>query len=249
VWGCDQASEPPAKPKVIRKKIIAKKDKPATSRDVKKATPSEPKADVRQQPQEPKTKSPTRIAKKDDAASAKKAKAKPAISPKSDIAAPQDTVAAPQPKPGADTEATQTIPESQTPAAGVKIAATDVPRYNPKGKIDPFEPLFKQKKVVAKTKTKKRKKRLPRTPLERIDLSQLKLVAIVRAKSGNRAMVEEASGKGYIISRGTYIGTNSGKVLKIQKNKVIVAEEIEDVMGNVSIRNTEIKLPKPPGEL
>jgi len=40
-----------------------------------------------------------------------------------------------------------------------------------------------------------------------------------------------------------------GKVIKIEKNKVIVAEEFEDYSGNVTKRNKEIKLPKPPGEL
>ena len=120
--------------------------------------------------------------------------------------------------------------------------------YNPKGKIDPFEPLFSEKPTVALKKSK-RKKRTPRTPLERIDLSQLKLVAIVLASSGNRALVEESSGKGYVVKKGTYMGTNSGKVVKIEKNKVIVAEEFEDYSGNVTKRNREIKLPKPPGEL
>jgi len=267
---CDQASEPPAKPKVIRKKIIAQKDKPATTRKVKKAEPSKAKPAVQQpqkpeapQPQQkekasqkPKAASPTLIADKDKPTLAQKPAAKPAISPKSDISASEQPPVAQPPEPDektlkADTKAAAEsfTTETQTPSAGMKLAATQTPRYNPKGKVDPFEPLFKQKTVVAKNSKKKRKKRVPRTPLERIDLSQLKLVAIVLAKSGNRAMVEEASGKGYIISKGTYIGTNAGKVTKIQKHQVVVAEEVEDVMGNVSIRKTEIKLPKPPGEL
>ena len=33
-----------------------------------------------------------------------------------------------------------------------------------------------------------------------------------------------------------------------EKDKVVVAEEYEDVLGNVSLRNKELKLPKPPGE-
>ena len=48
---------------------------------------------------------------------------------------------------------------------------------------------------------------------------------------------------------GFNIGTNAGKVIKIDRHKVIVSEEIEDVTGKVKIRNTELKLPKPPGEL
>ena len=61
-------------------------------------------------------------------------------------------------------------------------------------------------------------------------------------------MVEETSGKGYVIRKGTYIGTNSGKVVRIKKETVIVEEEIEDVTGKIAIRKREIKLPKPPGE-
>jgi type IV pilus assembly protein PilP len=84
--------------------------------------------------------------------------------------------------------------------------------------------------------------------LERLDLSQLKLVGIILASSGNRALVEESSGKGYVIKKGTYIGTNSGKVVKIKKEKVVVEEEFEDVFGKTKLRQREIKLPKPPGE-
>jgi len=135
--------------------------------------------------------------------------------------------------------------DSQTASAG--SSAQQRPIYNPKGKIDPFEPLFREKPVVATVK-KKRERRIPRTPLEKIDLSQLKLVGIILAASGNKALVEESNGKGYVIKPGTYVGTNAGKVVKIEKDKVIVAEEYEDVLGNVTLRNKELKLPKPPGE-
>jgi type IV pilus assembly protein PilP len=268
VLGCDQASEPPAKPKVVRKKIIAQRDKPAAKRKVKKAEPARVKPAAQQQqkpqaqsaekaPQKSKTEGPLQIAKKDQPPPSKKPSAKPAISPKSDISAPPQPVEKSRPpEPDektlkADTKAAAKAftTGSSAPTSANQLAATQAPRYNPKGKVDPFEPLFKEKTVVAKSTKKKRKKRVPRTPLERIDLSQLKLVAIVLAESGNRAMVEESSGKGYIISKGTYIGTNAGKVTQIQRHKVIVAEEVEDVMGNVSIRETELKLPKPPGEL
>jgi type IV pilus assembly protein PilP len=106
--------------------------------------------------------------------------------------------------------------------------------------------LFREREVAASKS--KRKKRIPRTPLEKIDLSQLKLVGIVTASSGNKALVEESNGKGYVIRKGTYIGTNAGKVVEIESDKVIVAEEYEDVVGNVTLRNKELTLPKPPGE-
>ena len=119
--------------------------------------------------------------------------------------------------------------------------------YDPTGKVNPFKPLFKDKPDVPAIK-KTRKKRIPRTPLERIALSQLKLVGIIQAQSGNRALVQESSGKGYIIKKGTYIGLNTGKVTEIRKDAVIIEEEVENVLGKVSTRKQTLKLPKPPGE-
>jgi len=109
---------------------------------------------------------------------------------------------------------------------------------------DPFEPLFNGKhgRTVVK---KKRAKRTPRTPLEKLDLSQLKLVGITLSDRGNTALVEDASGKGYILKEGTYIGTNAGKVIQVLKDRFIVKEEIEDVHGNIILRIREIKLHKP----
>lgn len=120
--------------------------------------------------------------------------------------------------------------------------------YNPEGKLDPFEPLFKKERVSLAVGKKKIKRRKPLTPLERVNLSQLTLVGIIRAPSGNRALVQESSGKGYVVKKGTYIGTNSGKIVQILKDRIIVEEEGEDIYGKVSIIKKPLKLQKPPGE-
>ena len=117
--------------------------------------------------------------------------------------------------------------------------------YDPTGKINPFEPLFKEK---PKPIEKVRQKRVPRTPLEKIALSQLKLVGIILADSGNRALVQESSGKGYIIKKGTYIGLNAGKVTEILKDTVVIEEEVVNVLGKVTTKQKQLKIPKPPGE-
>jgi len=140
--------------------------------------------------------------------------------------------------------------KSFSPVVSAKIRIKGVPLdtvYNPKGKIDPFQPLFqkKPKEVAAK---KKKKRRIRRTPLEKIDLGQLKLTGIIFKESGNKAMVEEASGKGYIIAKGTLIGTRWGKVVRIKKESVIVEEEGEDIMGKITLEKRELKLLKPLGE-
>ncbi|RLB85984.1 MAG: hypothetical protein DRH24_00315 [Deltaproteobacteria bacterium] len=119
--------------------------------------------------------------------------------------------------------------------------------YNPDGKLDPFEPLIKENPVTLPVNHRKAVRRKLLTPLEKLELSQLKLAGIISAQSGNRALVEEGSGKGYIIKKGTYIGTHSGRVTEILSDRIIVEEEVEDIYGKVTVRKKEIKL-KPPGE-
>ena len=131
-------------------------------------------------------------------------------------------------------------------------AVSQIGAYDSTGKIDPFMPLFSDKppkkkpeedmknRIVAKIKRKK-------GPLELVDLSQLNLVAVIMAESGNRAMVEEASGKGYIVKKGTYMGIRNGKVTKILKNSLVVEEEETDWQENISIRERKITL-RPVGE-
>ena len=125
--------------------------------------------------------------------------------------------------------------------------------YDSKGRIDPFIPLVKEEPVkVEKTalidaKGEVREKRA-KTPLEKIELDQLALKAIILAPSGNKALVEESTGKGYIISKGTYIGRNEGRVVKILKDRIVVEELTENFEGKMVAKEKEIKLPKPPGE-
>jgi type IV pilus assembly protein PilP len=123
--------------------------------------------------------------------------------------------------------------------------------YDPTKRLNPFIPLFRpdqEKATIPQTGKSKRKKRMPQTPLERISLEQLQLRAVIRAPSGNRALVEDNSGKGYIIKNGTYIGLNSGIVTQINADSVVIEEEIENLMGELVLQNTEIKLQKPTGE-
>ena len=122
--------------------------------------------------------------------------------------------------------------------------------YNPAGKINPFisfisEEQDKDKSEDVDTKTKKRE---PLTPLEKIDIAQLKLTAITRTATGNIALVEEPGGKGYVVTEGTYVGLNSGKVINVLSDKIIIEEETENIFGKVSIQERELKLQKPTGE-
>ena len=54
------------------------------------------------------------------------------------------------------------------------------------------------------------------------------------------ALVEDSTGKGYFIKRGTEIGKNDGKVTKILKDRIIIEELYEDVFGKV--KKSEVPL-------
>jgi len=97
--------------------------------------------------------------------------------------------------------------------------------YNPEGKIDPFEPLFKIK-PKAVTSVERQKICIPETPLQKLSLGQLKLRAIIQAPGGNTALVEEANGKGYVLKKDVFVGIHCGKVDRIERDMVIVDEPL-----------------------
>jgi type IV pilus assembly protein PilP len=141
--------------------------------------------------------------------------------------------------------------ESEKPESSVSEMAESaiaVDRYNPVGRIDPFQPLFKEEQVATNVSETKKKQRANLTPLEKVDLSQLRLLGVILAPSGDRAMVSEVNGKGYVITLGTYIGISSGRVVEILKDRVIVEEEVENILGKISLRKRELTLQKPAGE-
>ena len=174
-------------------------------------------------------------------------KAKPSIVSKK-IAAPDKSKAA-EPD---NVKKNEPVPEqADIKPVDHEAAQTDQRIYDPSKRLDPFLPLYRSDQdsaSVSQPTKSKRKKRTPQTPLERISLDQLQLRAIIRASSGNRALVEDSSGKGYIIRIGTYMGLNSGIVNQITPESVIVEEEIENLMGELVLQNTEMKLQKPAGE-
>ena len=126
------------------------------------------------------------------------------------------------------------------------------PLYSPKGKTDPFQPLFatESQRMAPAGKGGKKDKRPPLTPLQRLDLGQLKLVGIIVSPSGNKAIVEEPSGKGYVITTGTYIGKNFGRVKQILYDRVIVEERAEGFAWDELIpQTTELRLQKRSGNV
>ncbi len=119
------------------------------------------------------------------------------------------------------------------------------PPYDPKGKIDPFTPLFTDKPEIDIGKlVPVDSGRTDKTGLEMVDLSQLKLTGIILYQSKNRGVVEDASGKGYFVSVGTHIGTDGGKVTNVLKDRILIEENLKDIYGKIHIKKRELNIIK-----
>ena len=110
--------------------------------------------------------------------------------------------------------------------------------YNPAGKPDPFRPFLQLASGKGGSKA------APLTPLQNYDISQLKLVAIISGPEGNMALVEDVTGKGYFLKKGTWIGKNDGKVTKVLKDKVIIEEVYQDIFGQTKTNEISLSLHK-----
>lgn len=68
------------------------------------------------------------------------------------------------------------------------------------------------------------------TPLERIELAELRLVALVYAPAP-RALLEDASGAAHLAAVGTALGSRGARVMAIEPGRLRVREPgAEDVM-------------------
>jgi len=159
------------------------------------------------------------------------------------------------PKPHADKELDKSMPPSETEMdILLKKLAPKPFKYRPQGKVDPFLPLIAKKKTTTPSKSdtvqkairKKRTRIL--TLLEKFDLSQLKLTAVLRTSKQSVAIVEETSGRGFVVRTGTRIGVNSGRVVDILMDRIIIQETEEVIAGKKLYITREMKLNKPDSE-
>jgi type IV pilus assembly protein PilP len=135
--------------------------------------------------------------------------------------------AQPKEKPTAKTGDRLAIPDLST------LKTPEGPRYAPTGKRDPFQPFTLKGPATASENL---------SPLERYDVGQFKLVAIIWDIREPRAMVEDSASLGYILKVGTPIGTNSGKVKAITPTEVVVEENYVDFYGARKTREVSMQL-------
>ena len=109
------------------------------------------------------------------------------------------------------------------------------PRAGAAVKRDPFRPFT----LNVRSSTRRRENL---EPLERFELGQLKLVAIIWDVKEAKAMVEDSVGLGYVVKVGTPIGVNDGKVKTIKPNGVTIEEFFVDLYGARKQRDVEMRL-------
>jgi Tfp pilus assembly protein PilP len=103
------------------------------------------------------------------------------------------------------------------------------------GRRDPFRPFTLNTRAA-------RRSRENLSPLERYELSQLRLVGVVWKIKDPNALVEDTTGLGYIVRVGTPIGTNDGKVKAIKPDEIVIEETYVDLLGAKKQREVNIRL-------
>lgn len=137
-----------------------------------------------------------------------------------------------------ETGATPTASASPVQAMETALAPGQPPPfvYN-RERPDPFFPFLTQEIMKAEAKAK-----AELTGTQRFEPAQLTLVAIISGKRGLLAMVQDSTGVGYVLRKGTKIG-ETGEVVQITQNKVII-EQVKNVTGDRSSRKFEMLLSK-----
>jgi type IV pilus assembly protein PilP len=104
--------------------------------------------------------------------------------------------------------------------------------YDPLGKRDPFRSfvLDRLKELEASAKG----------PLEQFDLNQLNVLGVVWETNQRRALVADPSGQAYVVREGDPIGTNDGRVIRIDDNLMLVRETYVDHMGEQTMKEVEM---------
>lgn len=146
-----------------------------------------------------------------------------------------------QQKPGATTSSSG----SDSSATSTQLSTTETGwKYDPTGKPDPFKSF-----ILASAATEETPKVVRRqlTPLQKMPLSEIQagLKAIIWGQLGSKALVEDATGKGYVVQEGTYVGQHDGIVKKIYQDRIIVEEYRRDpAKGRLEPNEVVLKLKK-----
>ena len=141
--------------------------------------------------------------------------------------------------------ATTSADSTTTASLSKTVIAETGWEYDPTGKPDPFKSFILATAVQDETAPKVVRRQL--TPLQKMPLSEIEagLKAIIWGQLGSKALVEDATGKGYVVQEGTYVGQHDGIVKKIYQDRIIVEEYRRDPgKGRLEPNEVVLKLKK-----
>ena len=142
--------------------------------------------------------------------------------------------------PRAPSPPTAGVPKSDAaPAAAEPVTAekekVELPfQYNPEGRRDPF------KSIIVSSEKQALAENLP--PLQRKELSELKVIGIVWGGFGYGAVIQTPDGRGYPVRKGTRIGLNNGVISRITNKEVIIQEKYLDIFNENKMRDFVMEL-------
>jgi len=105
--------------------------------------------------------------------------------------------------------------------------------YGGLARRDPFAPLL-SKREAGKDKGI--------SPLETYDVNEIKVIAILWAKTKYYAVLSLPDGKSYTVTDGAKVGTRSGVISKIVKDSMVIKERVRDARGVMNPRDTVLRL-------
>jgi type IV pilus assembly protein PilP len=129
----------------------------------------------------------------------------------------------------------------QKPVSSLKMAPAQSNQMDFSTKKDPFKPYISVKAVTPAELAKQKQELKPTLPLHSFDVSQFRLIGTVGDAKGNKAMVVDPAGKGYVLKIGMSIGKNEGKVVRIDTGGVDIVEQFRD--ENNKVRKETIRIP------
>lgn len=159
-------------------------------------------------------------------------------------------------------------PTKEIPAPAYKDLRPEKEPFDPDRIPDPFLSYFvsqgqrataqaeaeRQKQITAEAELERQKQAAAeklkellaaRTELQKLAISQLTLTAIVQAEGMTWAMVRDPKGRGFVLKKGTRIGTAGGVVDRIARNekKIIIKEPYLEKELYLKFKDVEMKLP------
>lgn len=148
---------------------------------------------------------------------------------------------APPPQPSPAPAPQKPKPVVQKQVSTVALPPVQANQLDFSSKKDPFKPFIAVKAATPADLARQKASLKPALPIHSYDVSQFRLIGAVTDTKGNKAMVVDPAGKGYVLRIGMTIGKNEGKITRIDTSGIDVVEQFRD--ENNKVRKETIRIP------